>query len=470
MDHSIPTTSFGRRPATLGQIAMQIAVSRAVDQAGLPGSNAPAAVNKWQLFRTLTEIRERLGVSDRALSVLNALLSFHPEVALSLPRPAQELSGAGQDDDGPGALPCDLVVFPSNKALAARAHGMAERTLLRHLTDLIEAGLLIRRDSPNGKRYARKAGSSEGASAQAGTAGSRFSHAYGFDLTPLVARAGEFEALAEQVKTRHKQRYLTKERISLLRRDVTKLIALGLDEGLPGDWECLRLRAMALMTPLRRIRVDSALTALETDLAALREDITKLLESHIHAQNLAGNDRQDDAHQSNSKSQHSSELEPASKEEGLGIGEASNADSAAADEARSYPLGMVMEACPDVRDYGPSGQVRSWSDFLNAAGAVRSMIGISPDAWREAQEALGSVEAHIVVATILQRSIHSSEAGPGSGDGGIDILVNGSPAIRSCGGYLRALTEKARAGEFALGPVLMALIGQRLKVRRASKT
>lgn len=469
MDPSIATTSFGRRPATLGQIAAQLAVSRAVDQAALPGSNAPAAVNKWQLFRTLTEIRQRLGVSDRALSVLNALLSFHPEVALSLPRPAQQLSGTGQDDEEPGALPCDLVVFPSNKALAARAHGMAERTLLRHLTDLIEAGLLIRRDSPNGKRYARKAGPGQGSSSQGPMSGSRFSHAFGFDLTPLVARAGEFDALAEQVQTRQKQRYLTKERISLLRRDVSKLIGLGLDEGLPGDWEALGLRAMALMTPLRRIREDSAMAALETDLAALRAEIVKLLESHIDAQNLAGNDRHIDAHQSSSKSQCSSDLEPASKEEGRGNEVSPDGKDAAADEAKTYPLGMVMEACPDVRDYGPSGQVRSWSDFLNAAGAVRPMIGISPDAWREAQEALGVVEAHIVVATILQRSIHSSEAGPGSGEGGVDILVNGSPAIRSCGGYLRALTEKARAGEFALGPVLMALIGQRLKVKRASK-
>ena len=48
------------------------------------------------------------------------------------------------------------------------------------------------------------------------------------------------------------------------------------------------------------------------------------------------------------------------------------------------------------------------------------------------------------------------------------VVVNGSPAIQSAGGYLRTLTDKARAGEFALGPVLMALIGQRLKRKRAA--
>ena len=113
--------------------------------------------------------------------------------------------------------------------------------------------------------------------------------------------------------------------------------------------------------------------------------------------------------------------------------------------------------------------MKSWSEFLAAAGAVRPMTGISPDARREAQDVLGKLEAHVVVATILQRSIHSSEAEtvPGPVAGSPAVVVNGSPAIQSAGGYLRALTEKARAGEFALGPVLMALIGQRLKAKRA---
>jgi replication initiation protein RepC len=474
MDPYFVTTSFGRRPATLGQISAQRAVSRAIAEAALPGSNAAAAVNKWHVFRTLTEIRERLGVSDRSLGVLNALLSFHPETALSLPKPPREDEPAA--DDKPS---CELIVFPSNKALAARAHGMASMTLWRHLTALVEAGLIVRRDSPNGKRYARKDISGQGE-------GQRFSEAFGFDLTPLVARAGEFEALAEMVKAEQKRRYLMKERISLLRRDVSKLIGLGLDEGLPGDWEALRAEAMALMTPLRRIRSDAPLAALEAALARLRADATKLMETHLNEHETMSNAHRSDAHQYNSNPECHTDLEPASKEEGGGEGARSggpgSANSAPGETLGETlgetsgggaveppcPLGLVMEACPDVRDYAPGGRVRGWPDFLRAAAAVRPMIGVSPDAWREAREALGEVEAHVVVAAILQRSIHSSEArtSPDAGPGG-EMLVNGSPAIRSAGGYLRALSEQARAGTFALGPVLMALIGQRLKVKRA---
>ncbi len=136
---------------------------------------------------------------------------------------------------------------------------------------------------------------------------------------------------------------------------------------------------------------------------------------------------------------------------------------------------MLLEACPDIRDYPPAGRIRTWSDFVAAAAAVRPMLGISPDAWRDAQDALGKGEAHVAVAVILQRSIHSPEAeslpalaGAGSaGDpDGARSTVNGSPAIRSPGGYLRSLTAEARSGRFALGPILMATIGQRLKARR----
>ncbi len=96
-----------------------------------------AAADKWQLHRWLCEAKTILGINDRSLAVLSALLSFYPEVTLT---------GEG-----------NLVVFPSNKQLALRAHGMADATLRRHLAALVEAGLIARQDSPNGKRYARRA-------------------------------------------------------------------------------------------------------------------------------------------------------------------------------------------------------------------------------------------------------------------------------------------------------------------------
>ena len=471
------TTPFGRRPVTLGQIAAQLQASKAVETAGRPGSNQPAAVNKWALFRTLAEVKDRLGVSDRALSVLNALLSFHPETALSLPagRPGAAqgnddgAQGAGQGAEAVQGLSCDLTVFPSNKALCLRAHGMAETTLRRHLAALVEAGLIIRRDSPNGKRYARKDASGR----------ERFSDAFGFDLTALVTRAGEFSAMAEELRRDRRALALAKERISLHRRDIAKLIACGLDEGLPGDWEAFRRRFMMLVMPLRRLKRQAALAQLEAELAAVHAEVAKVVEDSINLVNMPANDSQDGRHQSNSNTQPHKNFEPASNEDGREARSDADRDSVEpkvaqaaplAQPSADYPLGMVVNACPDIADYHAGGpKIRTWPQFLEAARLLRPMLGISRNAWAEAIAAMGEQAAAIAVAAILQRSEYSSEARTLRPDpfGPPQTLVNGSPAVKSPGGYLRALTEKAGAGEFALGPILMALLGQRAKTRRA---
>ncbi len=111
----------------------------------------------------------------------------------------------------------------------------------QHLAALVMAGLIVRRDSPNGKRYARRSGGE----------GDRPTDAFGFDLTPLVARAVEFEAMADEARRDRQRQHLQRERISLFRRDAAKLIALGLEQEEEGPWEALRQRYMRLLTPLR---------------------------------------------------------------------------------------------------------------------------------------------------------------------------------------------------------------------------
>jgi len=167
------TTPFGRRTLSLAMVASQAATKEFTARP----SASETVVHKWRLFRALTEAKAPLGVTDRALSVLHALLSFHQETALMLDRDPNP----SETEAGPG-----IIVFPSNKELSIRAHGMAPATLRRHLAVLVEAGLIIRRDSPNGKRFALRG------------QGGEIADAFGFDLTPLVARATEIENLAEE--------------------------------------------------------------------------------------------------------------------------------------------------------------------------------------------------------------------------------------------------------------------------------
>ena len=169
MGTHVATTPFGRRSMSLGMISSQVAARAAP---------ADATVHKWHVFRDIKEARTVLGATDRALAILDALLSFHPDTAFY---------GASA-----------LIVWPSNEQLIARANGMSPATLRRHLANLVDCGLVIRRDSPNGKRFARKGQSGE------------IEQAYGFDLSPIVARAVEFKDLAEAVKAEKKAHRLVK--------------------------------------------------------------------------------------------------------------------------------------------------------------------------------------------------------------------------------------------------------------------
>jgi replication initiation protein RepC len=408
MQSHSPTTPFGRRSLTLAHVASQLAATARPPE---------KVVHKWKIYRAICAARPRLGVSERSLSVLNALLTFHPETALT-----------GEDD---------LIVFPSNHQLSLRAHGMPASTLRRHLAVLVDAGLIVRRDSPNGKRYARK-----------GSAG-EIELAFGLDLSPLVVRSEEFESLAAAVEAEARGLKLARERITLCRRDIAKMIATGIEEGVPtrrggqgpADWQEVHAAFRAIVDQIPRTATQQQLEPIADELSQLADDVLNLLEVHVKSQNPSANESQSERHIQNSNPNPPIELEP-SLREGRAAGAEPKPQPSRVVEG-SYPLGMVLNACPDIIDYA-KGEIANWRDFLATAAVVRSMLGVSPSAWEDAQTVMGETQAAIVVACILQRG----------------------SAINSAGGYLRGLTRKAEAGEFSLGPILMAQINSRLREKR----
>jgi replication initiation protein RepC len=425
MESKLATTPFGRRPLSLAMVSTQVAAKAAPPD---------AAVHKWQIYRAICEAKAALGVTDRALAVLNALLTFHPETVLTVPRRA---TGDEAAENASG-----LIVFPSNDQLALRAHGMAPATLRRHLAVLVDCGLLIRRDSPNGKRYARKG------------QGGVIETAFGFDITPLVARAAEFERLAEAARAERRAYLVVREGITLVRRDIAKMIAAGTEEGVPGDWRRFQEAYLALARRIPRTATKAELEPLLDELGCLGEQIRKVLETHVNSQNKSANESHSERHIQNSNTKlHESEPAPhqsrgaaVPKSDALSArhGPASNLDRDSPSQRR-FPLGMVLEACPDIVDYARQG-ISSWRDFVATAGLVRSVLGISPSAWEEASAVLGDEDAAVVVAAILQRG----------------------EAIKSPGGYLRNLTERARAGQFSTGPALMSLLRTHTHSRRSA--
>lgn len=406
MTQDFATTPFGRRPMTLGQMSSRMTAK------AMPKD---AIAHKWHVFYDIRTARHALGVTDRALSILEALLSFHPETALS---------GEG-----------DLIVFPSNEQLIARSNGMSPATLRRHLAVLVNCGLILRRDSPNGKRFARKG------------EGGLIAQAFGFDLAPLVARAQEFKTLAQAAAQEKLALRLAKERLTLCRRDVVKLIEAGMNEGVPGDWRGYRLRYEAIVIRLPRTAPLVLLEACASELERLWAEVSNVLEMFIKTQKPSANESHSERHIQNSKPDSSSEPEQGfsiKREESASV---PSSGTVHALPKRDLPLGMVLDACSALGDLTPDGPIRTWRDFIAAAELARAYVGISADAWADARCVMGEEQAAITVAAILQR---------------VD-------QISSSGGYLRSLTARAKEGQFSVWPMVMALLRAKLDAAKVEK-
>jgi DNA-binding transcriptional ArsR family regulator len=208
--------NMGYHPITpFGRTARAVLTSLQVRQ---PVAAPPCPLDKWQILRDLTTARARFGLSDRDITLLQALLSFHPGARLDASEP--------------------LVIHPSNETICARANGMPCSTMRRHLARLVEAGLLVRRDSPNGKRYARR------------IAGTKI--AFGFDLSPLLHRAAAIADEAASARALEQQRKALRETASLLRRDLTALVEFGAAEHSDPLWDAFSDLARLTARQLRR--------------------------------------------------------------------------------------------------------------------------------------------------------------------------------------------------------------------------
>lgn len=118
-------------------------------------------------------VSKGLGLRAASVMVIDALLSCLPckDSKSGLDRPISPLTL--------------LTVYASNNTLCFRAKGITERQLRRHLERLEQVGLIQRKDSANGKRFPIHRGG-------------KVIGAFGIDLSPLLTRAEELVALAQE--------------------------------------------------------------------------------------------------------------------------------------------------------------------------------------------------------------------------------------------------------------------------------
>lgn len=245
--------------------------------------------------------------------------------------------------------------------------------------------------------------------------------------------------------------------ITIHLRDIARMIDLAYEEGRTSQsttfWIDLQGRLKALSgrvsktAPLDELKVRCAC------LARLRAEVEKayldsLAEEELQAhectsdlvdevsnaseqQNMSANDSIYERHIHNSKTEYKFENSINNKEKPNLNAKNEGSDSS----INTISLVKLRMICPDFTDYSRNG-LSDWSDALAAGAVVRSMLGISSDAWEKAARTMGQGAAIAVLAYIVQRGAE----------------------IRSAGGYLRSLTEKAEAGAFSIKPMMDSLV------------
>lgn len=312
-----------------------------------------------------------------------------------------------------------LLVWPSNDYLATRT-GLTERAIRRIIRQLVDLGLIVPKDSPNGKRFA-----------VTGPSGAIID-AYGFDLTPVYARRGEWTSLLAEQKVMREIRKRAYDELTIARRATEEAIsALALHH--PGlDLSDLedRYRGLLARTPERSTaELPEGLLQEWQDLKTLSEELFYktgnggLGVSHIETENespsIACNN---DFPQ---KTQAPPRKEPPAE--------------------HLSPI-LIIQACPIIHDFGRP--IQTIGDIVAAGRYLRASLGAHESAWNEAVGEIGPFAAAASVIYVLQ--LYD------------DDVSNGGSRIQNPGGYFRALARMVKAGKINLEAELLAMRQRRM--------
>jgi replication initiation protein RepC len=341
------------------------------------------------------------------------------------------------------------IVWASNAYLMEQT-GFSLSALKRHARRLAEIGVISFQDSPNGKRWGRR--DAEG----------RIVEAYGFDLSPLSARAEEFEELHAELQAERELCQRLKRQITVARRMIRARIEAAVSSALKGPWTQFTGLFEELLDRLpRRHEASEQLARLLTWFRELQErvevaylkatDVIRPVENTLETKEQASEKTQkmnpreviSDPHilitnQLNPVTRNSSEDE----EDTTVVPNAQPEDQVDRDlvewvaEVRkkraALDLPTVMQACPEFASWARNmgGFLKDWGDLHRVAGQLRPMIGVSEHAWNVAQDRLGKQVATAALALVFEKHCAGEVSSPG--------------------GYLRGMVEKAGAGELHL--------------------
>ncbi|WP_445505345.1 plasmid replication protein RepC [Microvirga sp. G4-2] len=312
-----------------------------------------------------------------------------------------------------------LLVWPSNDHLASRT-GLNERSIRRILAQLTELKLIVAKDSPNGKRFAIR-----------DLAGDIID-AYGFDLTPVYARRGEWTTMIAEQKVMREIRKRAYDEVTVARRATEEAIS-ALAQHFPGfdrsDVED-RYNELLSRTPTR------STAELPAGLLQDWQDLRNLAEEAFYQTGNGG------LRVNHKETNNGSPSESCTK------GFPRKAEAVPPNERPAEHLSptLIVEACPTISDYGRP--IRTIDDLVGAGRYLRASLGAHESAWNEAVAEIGPVGAAAAVIYVLQ--LYD------------DDVSSGLQKIRNPGGYFRALVRMVKSSKINLEVELLAMRRRRM--------
>ncbi|MCO5965807.1 plasmid replication protein RepC [Sinorhizobium meliloti] len=394
-------------------------------------------------FRRLAESADIGTVTRAQLAVLAQSLTCtglingtesHLLVALINTAPAESFDKSGRP-----------IVFKSNQQLAfeiGRSIGRVSRMLSR----LFDAGLITMQDSGNYKRYPIRNGDGE------------ITDGCGIDLRILIVRYAELDELVRQVRAEKKaadaalRRYrgaLRNARYALsaaaeLSAQVLDRIGSRIErvsdvvEAVGKGSSGMLRRATAILEWL--VERLMQLTRRSAEVSETNNMTCPHVENGMHIQITTPHpfdESNQERRSANSEQLSSPKAGSASKwafEESLRRGRSE------INQPRRLPQAMValqdvIRAVPALKTYGFAPG--SWADLARAVPLMCRFAGISEDARARAVEQMGEQQAAVAVAVTLEKYDRQE--------------------VNSPGGYLRAMTNRAAAGELHLARSVFGL-------------
>ena len=368
----------------------------------------PAAghVERNSLYLLLDGARVGLGLGTPALETLKHLIGYT--------RP---------DDWKDGRTP---LAWPSNYTLAELA-GVTESAIKARLRQLRSLGLVMPRDSAQGRRTGRRD--------DAGV----ISKAFGLDLSPLRIRYAELRALADAQTAQSRLFREGRQEIGRVRRMVGQALAQAADLRLTGPhWIALQdgiERVAAIAAAARAARDSDAYQAALDQLPEVEEQVSDALDRFMFYDDLDG---------SGSKSAPFIHIQttPDSIENVQAKRDCSSISKGHAPLEAKLPISPsnstfkarppeLVEMFPTIAMYVNAEQP-GWADLHHAASRLRHDLGIRTGTWVDALDKLGPDGASVAIMITAERQARNE--------------IRQTP-----GAYFAGMVVKAKRDELDLG-------------------